>query len=239
MKKAVAAAEASSGFPSFDWIAAIQSFVFFTALLISSYTFQWVLKAHSTVASLAIAIVMLISISAAPLLFVFQALGLGKAQFWRALITWPKRPKENYPFTSLISCLEHDAAHRHRLDRFHTDTLQVVLDRISYEETDLRERLATFLGSPTPLLMFGVIGGVFSGWESYRAHPESMAGTALFAGSLVTLLLGMFGLSQRAKLFELSWCRGLLALEIARRTALSEKRQLRSKARSGEPPGVR
>lgn len=221
-----AAKNSVRGFPPFEWKAGIQSLVFFITFLISSYSFRWVQSAHNIYATLAIVIAALISFPAAPILFIFQACGVAKGQFWRALFSFRSRPKDNYPFTPLATGLRYDAHHGIRLQRFRTETLKCMLNRISEEDSELRERLTVFVGTPTPLIVFGIIGGLFPAWESFHSHPGSVGQSALFFASIASLLVSLYGVHLRGALFELTRCRSLLSLEIARRSNARSNRYL-------------
>jgi len=90
---------------------------------------------------------------------------------------------------------------------------------IAREETDLRERLNVIVGTPTIFVILGALAGNLTAWENYHANLGFSVGGTIFAVSIVTLLMGLWGLRLRIALTELSRCRALLSLEIARRTA--------------------
>ena len=218
----------SDMFPVFERRAGIQALIFFITLMVSAKGASYVLEAHNAVATLSLIFVITISAAAAPILFVFQALGLGKIQFWRAMFSWRKKGRRNYPFTPLIDGIQHDFEQRIWLQRFSTGVLKVVLDRIGQDEAELRERLNVFIGSPTAFVLFGIAGGVFTTWESYYRSPDSIGHAVLFYGSILTLLLGAYGFRLRVALLEFSSCRGLLSLEIAQRSESHHRRANRS-----------
>jgi hypothetical protein len=214
-------------FPPFERKAGFQSLIFFIALLIVSYAFPYVHALKNPIASLAAILTLIISLPAAPLLFLFQAVGLAKKQFWRTAFRLMITPRANYPFSTLIYCVEHDVSQEKRLSEYSIPVLTATLDRIGHEESELRERLTIFVGNPTVFVIFGAITGILTAWENYNSHPGSLLTPSLFVVSIGSLLMSFFGFSWRISLTELMRCRALLAMEIARRQAKKPDRPSR------------
>jgi hypothetical protein len=211
-------------FPGFERKAALQALAFFVFFLVASSVWP-ILQIHrNTAALLFLTVALLISAVAAPMLFVFQAIGLAKAQFWRALLRIFSGTRSNYPFTPLINCIEHDCTQRERLRSFRSSVLTAAQERMNHEESELRERLNSFVGTPTIFVVFGVIAGSITAWQNYHAHPDSAISGFLFFGSIGMLLMGVFGFRLRISLTELGRCRSLLAFELACRGGAKGKR---------------
>lgn len=207
--------------PPFERRAALHSLVFFVSFLVASYLWQIAQRSQSTAAILCVAVALIISSVSAPILFVFQAVGLAKAQFWRALLHIFSDPKTNFPFTPLMRRIEHDLNQQARLRCFSLHVLTTIEQRIVQDESELRERLSTFIGTPTIYVIFGVIAGSVTAWENYHAHPDSVSHSFLFWGSIGLLIIGLYGFRLRISLIEFARCRALLSLEISRRGALN------------------
>ncbi len=160
-------------------------------------------------------------------------MGLAQAKFWRAVLYIFKRRPDNYPFTSLHNCLDHDLRQQARLGKYSAHVLVAAEHRISQEEGELRERLNAIIGTPTIFVILGALAGVLTAWENYHTKLGSPVGGTIFAVSIITLLVGFWGLRLRIALTELSRCRALLSLEIARRSAGEQgsQRQRRSRRR--------
>jgi hypothetical protein len=210
----------SNDFPRFEWKAGWQSLVFYVVYGLSSFLLVKYKNSHdslSAISAIALALTVIISGVAGSLLLLFQAIGLGKAQFWRTL----KRQittKDTYPFSTLHYSIRIDLEASPRLRSYATNLLVVVHERLGLEEADLRERLITMAGNPTALAVLGLAAGVWTSWQNFYGH-DGWASKALFGVSVMAFLLVLKAARWRVSLFELTHCRLLLSLEIARRKA--------------------
>ena len=207
----------SDSLPPWDWKAASHSLIFGIGFLLASYAVPFVASQPSTVAKLALILSLTVSFAAWAVFLFFGAFGMAKRKFWSALWASFVIPKDNYPFTSLLRCIEHELGQQERLRPFPESILRAAEQRIHLEETELRERLNATVGTPTLLVLFGIGTGTVTSWNNYHSHPHSWINGLIFAGSILALLIGAYGLKLRISLIELSRCRALLALEMARR----------------------
>lgn len=145
----------------------------------------------------------------------FHACGLMDRRFWRAAKLIFKE-KAHYPFTQLIRNIENDSAAAKKLLRFPDGILVAAHERMGAEETELRDRLTILLGQPSLTALASLLAGVWAGWRSFH-HSNSSIEFFLCALSIGLFVLSVYGFQLRVALVELTHCRGMLALEIARR----------------------
>lgn len=144
-----------------------------------------------------------------------RAFGMQTERFWRA--HWREfRTSDNYPFTPLTRTLDADSKARSILEPFSTQVVQATYERLQIQESDLRERIASVLGSPSLLALFAVPAPIWAAWQTYKADRSTIPMLVLGA-SIFALIVLIFGLRLRVSLTELARCRLLLSLELAHR----------------------
>jgi hypothetical protein len=153
----------------------------------------------------------------ASIVLVLHASGLLKRQFWQA-IRRLFRKTDNYPFTQLIRTIERDIVAAGKLTDFPDNVVAVAHERIGAEEIELRDRIAIFVGQPSVVVLGGLLGGAWASWKSYNVGA-GVVEILLFLISIGLFTFTVYGFRLRVALLELTRCRGMLSLEIARRKA--------------------
>jgi hypothetical protein len=201
-------------FPDPNWRVAGRSLIFFALGQIAIFEQSRLNYVHG-IPTLCLYIMLLAVCSGAFLVLLFHALGVFERQFWRALKLIFKK-KSNYPFTPLIRSIETDLAAAKMLSSFSDEIVTVVRERLGVNESELRDRLAIMLGQPSLTVLAGLLAGAWAGWKGLHRGDGTMA-ILLCALSIILFTLSVFGFRLRVALLELTRCRAMLSLEIARR----------------------
>lgn len=200
-------------FPETNWRVMAQALFFFGAGGLVILTQSWLRFAQGW-PTLGLYVVLLATCEGAGLVLFFHALRIFTRQFWRAAFS----PKDNYPFSSLILRTERELSATEDLDRFSDAIVQGVQERLSILEGDLRERLTLLGGNSAVPTVLSLATAVWSTWKSWHEELTVIWIIAL-AAAVGILWMTAFTLKLRFSLLELTRCRALLSLELARRKA--------------------
>jgi hypothetical protein len=210
---------AQDDFPPFDWRAARMAAFFFVTYWLAVFALPF--ARQSLWAQVVAIVVMAISVAAGSVLFGLQATGIATTQFWRGL--WRLvSTKDNYPFTSVLAALKIDFAATEKLQPFSTPVLRTARERFALEESDLKERITLIVGNPTLVAILGLLAAAWAPLQGLQT-PLTKTTVALSIVSAVAFLITVYGARLRIALLELTHCRGLLSLEIARRKSDSRE----------------
>lgn len=173
---------------------------------------------NNSLAWLAVVIgTLLLSLGSGAFLVSVKAHGMHQRRYWRA--AWHSfNENDQFPFEQMRSMLDRDLHAARRLEPYSLAILQTGRDRFSMMEETLRARLTTFFGNPSLLVLSGLLGAIWTAWEKYSAGGGTF-NLLLLAGSIGLFLLGLYGAKLQISLADLTRCRALLSLEIARRMA--------------------
>ncbi|HTB81464.1 MAG TPA: hypothetical protein VK717_11315 [Opitutaceae bacterium] len=200
-----------------NWRAALYSACFFALFRLTAAAVKFFkIPDHNLGASLPVLTLLLFFLGCA-LLFAVRAAGFGTGQFWRTIFEELKN-KDNYPFAPLLNGLRVDFSATDRLRPFSTHTLVAAQERISLEEATLGDQITSIVGSPNILAVLGLFGVIWAAWKDLSGQMNPLT-WIIFAGTIIALILAAYGAHLRLSLFELTRCRALLSLEIARRNA--------------------
>jgi hypothetical protein len=215
-RKAIEESEFKEFLP-LNWRAALYSACFFALCRLTVVAAKFFKIPDYNLGASLLALALLFSFLGCALFFAVRAAGLGTAQFWRTIFEEFKN-KDNYPFAPLLNGLRADFSAADRLRPFSTNTLIAAQERITLEETELGNRITSIVGSPALLATFGLFGVIWTAWKNLHAEMNPVT-WLIFAGTILTFILAAYGAHLRLSLFELTRCRALLGLEIARRKA--------------------
>jgi hypothetical protein len=146
-----------------------------------------------------------------------KAHGMHQVRFWRALRP-SKEGKDPFPFEPMHGMLERDLRATRRLEPYSLSVLHAAKERFTLIEETLRVRLNGFFGNPSLLVLSGLLGAIWTAWERYSASGGTFT-LLLLTGSIGVFVLGLYGAKLQISLADLTRCRALLTLEIARRSA--------------------
>jgi hypothetical protein len=148
---------------------------------------------------------------------VIKAHGLHERRFWRAL-RQSTGSADPFALTLMREMLDRDLKAARRLEVYALPVLIAAKERFSLTEETLRARVNLFFGNPSLLVLAGLLGATWSSWKDYWAHDGTVT-FLLVAGSFGLFLLSLYGAKLNFSLPDLTRCRTLLTLEIARRSA--------------------
>lgn len=149
--------------------------------------------------------------------FFVQATALGSKRFWQETLQDFSKA-DNYPFEMLRGNLQADFAAIEKLSSCSKHALVTVQERLNLLESQLRERVTSVIGTPHLFFFAGLAAAAFTAWQSFHTQ-NSTATMVVFACSLLVFPFAIYGARLRLSLVELTRCRSLIALEIARRTS--------------------
>lgn len=148
---------------------------------------------------------------------VIKAHGLHQQRFWRAL-RQSMGSADPCALTLMREMLNRDLKAARRLEVYALPVLIAAKDRFSLTEETLRTRVSLFFGNPSLLVLAGLLGATWNSWKDYWAHGGTLT-LILVTGSFGLFLLSLYGAKLNLSLPDLTRCRTLLTLEIARRSA--------------------
>lgn len=219
-RKETKASEAPQSKSRFSWKAAVASVVCYVLAWSSTFLIRKLDVQGDHNWLLLIFVVALLLVGGAVFL-VIRAFDFANPAYWKEVRDLLKR--DNYPFDPLTRCLREDLAALPRLSAFSTPLLSAGSERLAAEEADLRERIMSVLGSPTVSIVAGLIGSLTSGWQALVNGPGIISSFVFFSAMGLTLFSG-YGMRLRILISELTRCRSLVALELARRKHLESQR---------------
>lgn len=200
--------------PGPNWRVAGQALTFF-ALGSAVVLVQSSLKFVQGFFSFALYMLLLAICGGASLVLELRALHIFERRYWKAVVA-PFRTKDNYPFTPLLRRTERDFLGLTEIQRYSDAVVKAVEERLGLLDTELRERLGLLGGNSAFPAIVGFATTIWSALKSLQTE-KSMVTIAALIGSILVLLLTGYAFRLRFSLFELTRCRTLLALELARR----------------------